>query len=235
MVTAAAAAPAASAAERPIGAPGGRERKKARTRADLATAARRLTFARGLEAVTIQQIVEAADVSTRTFFNYFRCKEAAVVGVEPGLVAELADSVRLRPLDEPPIVALTRALLENASGPDVAEGWAQRSELVRRHPTLLPRHLEAMSEVEEALTVAVAERMGTSVEDDLTPSVMVSAVVGVMRSTFAWWMRTTPPMPLATALASGFAAVSAGFADDTHPLATGTPSRRSPRTPQEVS
>jgi AcrR family transcriptional regulator len=68
--------------------------------------------------------VDEANVSTRTFFNYFRSKEAAVVGVEPGLVAELADSVRHRPGDEAPIAALTHALLDNASSPDVAEGWA---------------------------------------------------------------------------------------------------------------
>jgi hypothetical protein len=70
-----------------------------------------------------------------------------------------------------------------------------------------------MSEVEEALAVAVAERMGTSVEDDLAPSVMVAAVVGAMRSTFAWWMRSTRPTPLAAALSTAFAALTAGFDD----------------------
>jgi AcrR family transcriptional regulator len=148
---------------------GGRERKKAQTRRDLANAARRLTTEHGLDAVTIQQIVEAADVSTRTFFNYFRCKEEAVVGFDPALVAELADVVRERPAQEAPLVALTEALLANAADPEIAEGWVRRTELVAEHPTLLPRHLAAMAEVEEALAAAVADRLGTSADDDLLP------------------------------------------------------------------
>jgi len=211
---------AATATDAPRPAVGGRERKKAQTRVDLASAARRLTFEHGLEGLTIQQIVESADVSTRTFFNYFRCKEEAVVGVDPGLVSELAEVVRARPAGESPIVALTAALLERASGPEAAEGWVQRSELVRRHPALLPRHLTAMSEVEEALAVAVAERMRTSVDRDPFASLMVAGAVAVMRSTFTWWMRSDQQIPLATVLASGFAALSSGFADPSHAPST---------------
>jgi AcrR family transcriptional regulator len=191
---------------------GGRERKKAQTRRDLANAARRLTTEHGLDAVTIQQIVEAADVSTRTFFNYFRCKEEAVVGFDPALVAELADVVRERPAQEAPLVALTEALLANAADPEIAEGWVRRTELVAEHPTLLPRHLAAMAEVEEALAAAVADRLGTSADDDLLPRVLVASTVAAMRSTFTWWMRSTRGTPLDAALASSFAALGSGFA-----------------------
>src|SRR6187399_1861116 len=118
-----------------------RERKKEQTRTDLAAAARRLTAQQGLEAVTVQQIAELADVSVRTFFNYFRCKEEAVVGVNPSLVRELADAVLGRPPIEPAVTALIEALLQTASDPEMAEGWEQRSELVRLYPALLPRHL----------------------------------------------------------------------------------------------
>src|SRR5687768_2849396 len=93
----------------------GREGKKARTRSELAASARRLTLAHGLDAVTIQQIVDEADVSMRTFFNYFSCKEEAVVGVDHAVVSELADSVLARPAREKPFAALIQALIAHSA------------------------------------------------------------------------------------------------------------------------
>lgn len=51
------------------------------TRHALERAAIELTLLHGLDQVTIEQIAEQADVSPRTFFNYFPSKEAAVLGV----------------------------------------------------------------------------------------------------------------------------------------------------------
>ena len=205
-------APAVESLRPVVDAPtGGRERKKARTRRDLAAAARRLTFEHGLDAVTIQQIADAADVSMRTFFNYFRCREEAIVGVDPALVAELADAVRARPPVETPLTALAQALLEHAGDPAVAEGWVQRTDLVARHPGLVPRHLAAMAEVEEALTQAVADRIGTTADAGPLPAAMVASTVSVMRSTFAWWMRNGRTEPLPEVLEQGFAALASGF------------------------
>jgi AcrR family transcriptional regulator len=57
-----------------------RERKRLATRRAIQLAALRLVKDRGLDAVTIDEISHDADVSPRTFFNYFPSKEAALVG-----------------------------------------------------------------------------------------------------------------------------------------------------------
>ena len=60
-----------------------RERKRAQTRHRLEEAAVGLALRDGLDKVTIDAISERADVSPRTFFNYFDSKEDAILGVRP--------------------------------------------------------------------------------------------------------------------------------------------------------
>jgi AcrR family transcriptional regulator len=55
-----------------------RDRKKRRTRQAIRVAAINLFTDQGVETTTVDQIAAAADISTRTFFNYFDTKEEAV-------------------------------------------------------------------------------------------------------------------------------------------------------------
>ncbi len=57
------------------------ERRKARTRAALLSAARQLFASQGMEQTTIAEIAERADVATGSFYNYFATKEALLEAV----------------------------------------------------------------------------------------------------------------------------------------------------------
>lgn len=59
--------------------PGLRERKKRATMHDLAVASYELVRERGLDAVTVDDVVERAGYSRRTFANHYTCKQEAVV------------------------------------------------------------------------------------------------------------------------------------------------------------
>ena len=67
-----------------------RERKRERTRRRLEEAAIGLALRDGLDKVTIDAISARADVSPRTFFNYFDSKEDAILGVLP---ADINDEI----------------------------------------------------------------------------------------------------------------------------------------------
>lgn len=164
-----------------------RERKKQETTRALALAARQLVDERGLVDVTTEEIAAVANVSVRTFFNHFACKEQAVVGVDAGVLSELAEDLRGRPDDERPVDSLHAVLLAEVNADGWLRRWQLRNELVRRHPELLPHHLEAMVQVEQALADALADRLGADPGADPTPRVLVATALAVMRSTLAWW------------------------------------------------
>src|SRR5438477_2193491 len=83
-----------------------RERKKLATRRSLRRAAFDLVAERGFAHVTVEDIAEAADVSPRTFFNYFASKEAALFGTDPDEAAALRERVARAAPGEPALGAL---------------------------------------------------------------------------------------------------------------------------------
>src|SRR4051794_41797661 len=109
--------PPASGASKATG-PGGeplglRERKKRATRQALHGAALRLVAERGFDDVPIEDIAAAADVSPRTFFNYFGSKEDVIVNPDPDRVERLRGLLAEHTADEPPLDVLESVLIES--------------------------------------------------------------------------------------------------------------------------
>lgn len=73
-----------------------REKKKQATRAKLADAAIRLITARGVDAVTIDDIAKSAEVGKGTLYNYYGSKEEILLeflaGVEAAALPKIADT-----------------------------------------------------------------------------------------------------------------------------------------------
>ena len=87
---------------------GRRERKKAETRRAIRDAALERALELGVEHLTVTEITEAVDISPRTFFNYFSCKEDALV--TDGAVNEgVAESESVRLTDVPAASATVHA------------------------------------------------------------------------------------------------------------------------------
>jgi AcrR family transcriptional regulator len=88
-----------------------RERKKRDTWRLIHATAVQLMVERGFDAVSIDDIVAAAGISRRTFFNYFAGKEAVVFDPDPDEPALWQDLMAARPADEPTWTSLRELLL----------------------------------------------------------------------------------------------------------------------------
>lgn len=83
-----------------------RERKKRETRQRISDLATALFFERGFEAVTVDEIAAAAQVSKVTVFNYFARKEDLFLDREAEAKQLLSQALRERPPGQSPIDAL---------------------------------------------------------------------------------------------------------------------------------
>jgi AcrR family transcriptional regulator len=173
-----------------------RERKKRETHRGLTRAAQELVHEHGLEHVTVDDIADAAGVSVRTFFNYFSCKEEAIVGIEPSVLRELADELRARPAAESPVDALRAVVFSDLDASGVLRRWQVRNDLVRRYPALLPRYLASTVEIEVALAAALADRMQVDLAHDPAPRVLAAAALASLRASLAWWEESDRTIPI---------------------------------------
>jgi AcrR family transcriptional regulator len=133
------------------------ERNKQRTRRELAEAAAKLFIERGYAATTVQDIVEAADVSPRTFFRYFPSKEDVITAIASMSLDDTIDHLAGHDAMEE-LGAVLRAMLEDALAPVGEDPEAARAfqRMLRDTPALRGRWLEEQRLSRDRLAAALA-------------------------------------------------------------------------------
>ncbi|MFB7493711.1 TetR/AcrR family transcriptional regulator [Streptomyces sp. NPDC056161] len=193
--------------------PGLRERKKARTRAELRRAAIALALEHGPSAVTVPDICAAAGVSPRTFFNYFDSKEEPLFAWDPWLSREATARLALRPADEDPLTALRRAMQETLPGVGTSGDWPARRKLLTTHPDLVGRLAQNLHHMEDLLAGVLAERLAVP-PSSLYPQLAAGAAVSALRASFVAWDPDTGQSGLADLLDRSFDYFAAGLPVD---------------------
>ncbi|MFI6928655.1 TetR/AcrR family transcriptional regulator [Nonomuraea spiralis] len=161
-----------------------RERKKAETRQAVHEAAMRLVGEHGLDAVTVETIADAANISRRTFSNYFAGKEDAVLYGEEQRIRDLVEKVRAQPAGRTAWQALCGAIDDVfAEVGEPAREWAVRARLAKRHPSLLARQLANHAALERDLAQAISER-----ESPVRSQVMAAAFLTALRLGSHLWV-----------------------------------------------
>ncbi|MFG1927309.1 TetR/AcrR family transcriptional regulator [Cryptosporangium sp. NPDC048952] len=167
-----------------------RERKKTAARQALHEAAVRLALEHGLDRVTTEAIADAADLSRRTFSNYFPSKEDAILHGDVERLRAWLDALRERPAGEPPWRALReslRALYGQWADPDLARATAMRA--LRQHPSLVARQSAIYGAFERDVARVLQERSGADApEVRRATRVLAAAFLTGLRVATALWI-----------------------------------------------
>jgi len=199
-----------------------RERKKSSTKRTIRRAALDLVATKGYSEVTVEDIAAAAEVSPRTFFNYFPSKEAALVPAE----LLQADWVRREIVQAPPeltplgaveVIVAKRAGLVATEVEDLGgdpKEWLERMRCANQDPHVRAARAAHLADLERAVALGLAERL--SVDPDLDPyPVLVAAIaIAVMKAVLGIWVNMGGKVDLSDLSRSAFEALSAGLPED---------------------
>lgn len=181
-----------------------RDRKREETRTRLEVAAVTLVLRDGLDHATVDSISSMADVSPRTFFNYFDTKEDAILGIKDIDLTPEVVARHMSRADGADVVESTVMLLLSLISPTI-EGKTlhdQRHEVLRRHPQLFGRHMAQMSRMVDPLLDAVTtvlENDGSDrVVDRMQAEVLLSLCGGAVRAAVKEWVALDETTPVET-------------------------------------
>ncbi|GGK97163.1 AcrR family transcriptional regulator [Curtobacterium luteum] len=148
-----------------------RERKKQQTRQAIHDAALGRVLEHGLDGVTVEQICADADVSPRTFFNYFTSKAHAALGLDtvvtPDRVAEAFRDGEGRLVDDVcTLVARSVPLPSDRS---------RTKELLVHRPEMTPTVMRWMADSRHAMLAVLTTRT-----DEQTARTVVTLVMSAL-------------------------------------------------------
>jgi AcrR family transcriptional regulator len=139
-----------------------RERKKARTRDTIAATAVDLFLAHGYDAVSVNDVAAAAEISKPTLFRYFPSKEDLVVLRFADHAGEHARTVRDRAPDEAPLAALHRHFRDGLDRRDPVTGLNDHPQVLAFHRLVFttPALADRINRYRAADERALAEALG---------------------------------------------------------------------------
>jgi AcrR family transcriptional regulator len=182
-------------------APGLRERKRRATRLAIQQAALRIAIEHGLSAVTVDEVSRRADVSPRTFFNYFPSKEQAILGDDPTLPQgeDVETFVAGGPSGE--LLADLGTLLVHSAHELIDERGliGERQQVLRANPELFSQRMASMKEFQAGIQSVVEQRLrredglspvnppAAPADDEIRRRARLASLVGMAALRHAWW------------------------------------------------
>ncbi len=160
------------------------DRRAARTRRALHGALMSLILRKGYEAITVQDIIDEADVGRSTFYSHYTSKEDLLRSGFQTLRVELAEAQRAVGAKSEPL-GFSLAMFEHAG-----EYKHIYRALVGERGVVV-----AVNEIRRILSEIVRKELSGAQEDEAVPhEVRVQFIVGAFLAVLTWWLERRPKL-----------------------------------------
>jgi AcrR family transcriptional regulator len=191
------------------------ERRRVRTALEIERAGLALMAERGLDDVTAEQVANAAGLSLRSFFRYFRNTRDLLTGVPRRETSRICGLVLARPPDEDLIDAFL-AVFDQYLGDELTSDNAELeldairlwTDIVRRWPDAAQVLSEVTGSLGAGLEQVVRTRLAVDEDDALIPGALGAALTGVVWFTYVRWVRRGDSYPVQLDLEEAFRALA---------------------------
>lgn len=180
-----------------------RERKRRETLQRIAETGLRLFAANGYEETTLDAIAEAAGVSRRTIFYYFKSKEEILLAWQSGVPEIIRAAVLQESTDQTPLDAVRNALLKLSAG-YTSEHMIVIDRLMRSSEQLQARKQAKYVLQEQALFEALCE-LWPQPKKRSALRIVAMVSVGAMRLAIEAWAEAGGKQPVDKYLREAFA------------------------------
>ncbi|MDR6659367.1 AcrR family transcriptional regulator [Tardiphaga robiniae] len=189
--------------------PGVRERKRRETLARIAEVGLRLFITKGYENTTLEAIAEAAGISRRTFFYYFKSKEEIILVWQSTFTQLIRAAVVAEPSDQKPIDAVRNALTKLTAAFDSDQSIIM-DRVIRSSETLMSASHAKYVAQEQAIFEALCEKWPQARRRKSLRYVAMVAV-GAFRLAIDAWSSDGGKRAPAAYLRESFAALRTAF------------------------
>ncbi|WP_180356169.1 TetR/AcrR family transcriptional regulator [Aliirhizobium smilacinae] len=164
-----------------------RERKKHETREKLIKAAVSLAVAHGAAKVRVEDIAAAANVSPRTFNNYFPSKEAAMLDILLQAGKLISNSINDISPDLSTDAAVRTAIISGF--PEVPRrDWLSQVILMYNDPDLVLERRRIDGQIEIMAAKAIALREGVDEKRDIYPRLAAATMIATVHVAMEHWL-----------------------------------------------
>jgi AcrR family transcriptional regulator len=174
-----------------------KDRRRTKLAAQIERTALSLFVKRGISAVTIDQIADAADISRRTFFRYFASKEDLLLGDRQRYDDSLARAVAKEQPSHSAVRMLRDILVDMSHEVEAeAETARLRLELFRKYPEEMSGAFEQQRAWSSTFMAMVAQRMGLNDSRDMRPALIVRVMMSAANVALHNWFTKGAEQPL---------------------------------------
>jgi TetR/AcrR family transcriptional regulator, regulator of mycofactocin system len=162
-------------------------RKQELVRDTIFDAAMELFASKGFNETTVDEIVEAAGISQRSFFRYFPTKSDVLAYEIDGAGDVIVSAVEACPRDQPGLDAVRRAVQANVQFALMRPRTRQIIEIASKNISARRAHRAARGEVEDRISEAFAARTKGSDKFSIEPRMLTFLTLMAVDLSIACW------------------------------------------------